>query len=184
VVVGNLLISLLRHSDRVAAACQAQLVNVIAPIRTEPGGPAWRQTTFHPFALTSRLARGEVLRAEITAPAQRTARYGDVPVVDAAATHDAATGDVVVFAVNRHRSAPVSLQVDTRPFGDVAPVEAWTLHDPDPTATNTEQAPDRVVPRPLSTQLTGGSMRVELPPVSWSAVRLSPRAAPDRGTGE
>jgi alpha-N-arabinofuranosidase len=51
VVVGNLLISLLRHSDRVTAACQAQLVNVIAPIRSEPGGPAWRQTIFHPFAL-------------------------------------------------------------------------------------------------------------------------------------
>ena len=39
VVVGSLLISLLRHSDRVTAACQAQLVNVIAPILTEPGGP-------------------------------------------------------------------------------------------------------------------------------------------------
>ena len=55
VVVGNLLISLLRHADRVTAACLAQLVNVIAPIMTEPGG-AWRQTTFHPFALTSRYA--------------------------------------------------------------------------------------------------------------------------------
>jgi alpha-L-arabinofuranosidase len=38
VVVGSLLISLLRHSDRVTAACLAQLVNVIAPIRSEPGG--------------------------------------------------------------------------------------------------------------------------------------------------
>ncbi|MDX6419117.1 MAG: alpha-L-arabinofuranosidase, partial [Trebonia sp.] len=34
VVLGNLLMSLLRHSDRVTAACLAQLVNVIAPIRT------------------------------------------------------------------------------------------------------------------------------------------------------
>ena len=57
VVVGSLLISLLNHSDRVAAACLAQLVNVIAPIMTEPGGPAWRQTTFHPFALTARHGR-------------------------------------------------------------------------------------------------------------------------------
>ena len=32
VVVGSLLITLLRHTDRVAMACQAQLVNVIAPI--------------------------------------------------------------------------------------------------------------------------------------------------------
>ena len=38
VVVGGLLVSLLRHCDRVHIACQAQLVNVIAPIRTEPGG--------------------------------------------------------------------------------------------------------------------------------------------------
>ena len=59
VVVGSLLITLLRHSDRVTAACQAQLVNVIAPIMTEPGGPAWRQTIFHPFALTARLAKGD-----------------------------------------------------------------------------------------------------------------------------
>ena len=40
VVVGSLLITLLRRSDRVTTACLAQLVNVIAPIMTEPGGPA------------------------------------------------------------------------------------------------------------------------------------------------
>ena len=72
VVVGSLLISLLRHADRVHAACQAQLVNVIAPIRAEPGGPAWRQTTFHPFALTARLARGVVLRTAADAPSVPT----------------------------------------------------------------------------------------------------------------
>ena len=37
VVVGTLLNSLLRHADRVKIACLAQLVNVIAPIMTEPG---------------------------------------------------------------------------------------------------------------------------------------------------
>ena len=46
VVFGNLMISLLRHADRVTSASLAQLVNVIAPIMTEPEGPAWRQTTF------------------------------------------------------------------------------------------------------------------------------------------
>ena len=39
VVVGNLLMTLLRHADRVSIACLAQLVNVIAPIRTEAGQP-------------------------------------------------------------------------------------------------------------------------------------------------
>ncbi|HEX6340253.1 alpha-N-arabinofuranosidase [Umezawaea sp.] len=171
VVVGSLLISLLRHSDRVTAACQAQLVNVIAPIRTEPGGPAWRQTTFHPFALTSRLAGGRVLRAETTSPTYPTARYGDVPVVDAVATHDPDTGAVVVFAVNRHRTEPVELRVSLA-FGAVEVAEAWTLSDPDTAAANTEQEPDRVVPRSQPTDLADDTLTVVLPPVSWNAVRL------------
>ena len=47
---GGACISLLNHADRVKTACLAQLVNVIAPIMTETGGPAWRQTIFWPFA--------------------------------------------------------------------------------------------------------------------------------------
>src|SRR5690606_5303685 len=45
VVLGNLLITLLKNHDRVTSASLAQLVTVIAPIMTEPGGDAWRQTT-------------------------------------------------------------------------------------------------------------------------------------------
>src|SRR5665213_3191785 len=47
---GGACISLLNHADRVRCACLAQLVNVIAPIMTETGGRAWRQTLFWPFA--------------------------------------------------------------------------------------------------------------------------------------
>ncbi|BCB90144.1 arabinosylfuranosidase ArfA [Phytohabitans suffuscus] len=174
VVVGNLLISLLRHSDRVTAACQAQLVNVIAPIRAEPGGPAWRQTIFHPFAKTAALARGSVLHTRLDAPTYTTARHGEVSVVDAVATHDADSGDVVVFAVNRDQGDPVELTVDLRLFdGDLGLAEAWTLADDDIRATNTLADPDRVVPRPTPlVSLDSGTLRVVLPPVSWSAVRL------------
>ncbi|MEU7482276.1 alpha-N-arabinofuranosidase [Lentzea sp. NPDC042327] len=173
VVVGNLLMSLLRHSDRVAVACQAQLVNVIAPIRSEPGGPAWRQTIFHPFALTSRLARGQVLRVETSSPVYSTKRFGDVPVVDAVATHDPGTGDTVVFAVNRHQTEPVELRADLSAFGEVAVAEAWSVHDEDGAATNTEADPDRVVPRPRQADVADGALHVVLPPRSWTAVRLT-----------
>ena len=40
-VVGCLIITLLRHCDRVKIACLAQLINVIAPIMTETGGRSW-----------------------------------------------------------------------------------------------------------------------------------------------
>ena len=67
-VVGCLLISLLRHADRVRIACVAQLVNVIPLIRTVDGGPAWRQTTAHVFAMAARSARGVVLRLDLDGP--------------------------------------------------------------------------------------------------------------------
>jgi alpha-N-arabinofuranosidase len=114
VVVGSLLISLLRHADRVKIACLAQLVNVIAPIRSEPGGPAWRQTTFYPFALTSRHGRGVVLRVEPSGPTYETSWTGEVPVVDATAVRNEESGTVVLFAVNRDQHEPVTLDIDIR----------------------------------------------------------------------
>jgi alpha-N-arabinofuranosidase len=174
VVVGSLLISLLRHSDRVTAACQAQLVNVIAPIRAEPDGPAWRQTIFHPFATTARLATGDVLRAVPTAPVYPTARHGDVPLVDAVATYDADAGELSIFVVNRSRDDTAELAVDLRAFGpEVRVAQSWTLTDEDLSASNTMREPDRVTLQPLpAPQPDGGRLRLVLPRVSWSAVRV------------
>jgi alpha-N-arabinofuranosidase len=173
VVVGNLLISLLRHSDRVAVACQAQLVNVIAPMMTEPGGPAWRQTTFHPFAATSRYAAGDVLRPSVDAPSYETERFGEVPLLDAVATRDDA--GAVLFVVNRSLDAPVQLAVDTAPLGRVSVVECLQLADDDRHASNTAAEPDRVRPRSVSLAPPDerGHLGVPLPPVSWTMVRLA-----------
>jgi len=166
VVVGSLLISLLRHADRVAVACQAQLANVIAPIRTAPGGPAWRQTIFHPFAQAARYARGDVLRVDTRAPRYETAKYGDVPLVTATATHDPETGEVCVLAVNRSRTEPLRLDVDLSAFGPLRTVERLVLADEDIRATNDREAPDRVVPRRAPDAV--------LPPISWNVLRFAP----------
>jgi alpha-N-arabinofuranosidase len=173
VVVGDLLITLLRHADRVAIACQAQLVNVIAPIRTEPGGPAWRQTIFHPFAHTSRLAHGQVLHLVLDSPTYSTSKYGEVPVLDATATWDESTGSLSVFAVNRSSADPLDVAVTLSSFGALEVAEAMELSESDPYAANTEQDPERVQPRPLAVMLEDGVLRFTLPPVAWSAVSLT-----------
>lgn len=54
-VVGGMLISMIKHADRVQAACQAQLVNMLGMIRPEPGGPARRQATSYSFAQPARM---------------------------------------------------------------------------------------------------------------------------------
>ena len=173
VVVGSLLISLLRHADRVRIACLAQLVNAIAAIRTEPGGPAWRQSIFHPFALTSRYGRGSVLRVEPRGPRHETAAYGEVPLVDATAVLDG--GAVTVFAVNRHQHRPITLAVDARSLPGLAVAQHVTLCDDDPDAVNSAEDPDRVRPARLGDPaIDGGRVEVVLPPLSWNMVRLHP----------
>ena len=173
VVFGNLLISLIRHADRVTAASLAQLVNVIAPIMTEPGGAAWRQTTFFPFAVTSRLARGVALELKLDCPTYETARHGVVPVVDAVATHDAATGDTAVFLVNRSLDEAVEIVIDTSILGDVTIGSAESLHDDDMHAANTRSEPERVGLKPNETaRLVDRELHITLPPVSWTAVTL------------
>lgn len=182
VVVGSLLITLLQHADRVSMACQAQLVNVIAPIRTRPGGPAWRQTIFHPFALTARYARGTVLRPAVVTDTVETRAYGPVDAVVVTATHDPESGDLTVFVVNRSRTESSELTLDVAaPIGGdptaYVLVEHLVVHDDDLSATNTEHRPDRVTPHAGNAAVDGATLTATLPATSWHCMRLTERGA-------
>jgi len=172
VVLGNLLITLLKNHDRVASASLAQLVNVIAPIMTEPGGDAWRQTTFFPFSVTSRLAKGEIIKPRIDVGTYQTAVHGEAPLVDSVVTTD---GDgSAVFLVNRSQTESITVSIEVARLGVSAIDEAVTLWDDDVYAKNTLADQNRVGLKPLeSVALEGGVLTVTLPPVSWSALALS-----------
>jgi len=90
---------------------------VIAPIMTEPGGGAWRQASYHPFALTSRYGRGMVLQLPLQSPVYETGAFGDAPVLDAVAIVSD-EGGVTLFAVNRDQT-PVVPDVDLRSLPSV-----------------------------------------------------------------
>ena len=140
------------------AACLAQLVNVIAPIMTQTGGPAWRQTIFWPFAQFSNLGRGRVLRAEVDSPSY-AARYYDprgaqdlffdlpeTPYLKLAAVHDDQAGTLTLFALNRSLSEEMPLRVTAEGFAELEVEQATQLHDADLRAVNSQAEPDRVKP--------------------------------------
>jgi alpha-N-arabinofuranosidase len=171
VVVGSLLISLLNHADRVSSASLAQLVNVIAPIMTEPGGTAWKQATFFPFAVTSRLAGTTALTSRLVSDTYETSAYGTVKIVDAAATVDASGASV--FLVNRSTDAASTVTIDISGLGSVSVVEAVSIFDDDIHAANTLASPERVQLRTIDTPApVDGVLTLTLPPVSWTALRL------------
>jgi alpha-N-arabinofuranosidase len=182
---GGCCISLLNHADRVTAACLAQLVNVIAPIMTETGGPAWRQTIFYPFQHFSRMGRGRVLRAEINSPTY-AARYNDpqgpindyydipaAPYLKLSAVHDDKAGTLTLFALNRSLTEELPLRLSAGGFGKLAVKQALQLVDADLKATNTKGDPDRVNPKALAAvRIEGDRVEATLAPASWNVIQM------------
>jgi alpha-N-arabinofuranosidase len=166
VIFGSLIISLLRHADRVRIGNLAQLVNVIAPIMTVPSGPAWKQTIFYPFEHFSKWGRGEVVFSRVESPTYTTKEFGEVSYVDAVAVRAPDTGAVTVFAINRHleKDFPMNLPAGLRLS------EHIVLTHSDPQATNTADHPNCVVP-------SAAPQSGILPPLSWNVLRLSPGPA-------
>ena len=175
--VGCLLITLLRHADRVRIACLAQLVNVIPVIRTVDGGPAWRQTTFYPFADVARLGRGTVLSARVDSPTYGADGEVDVDAVELVAVHDPLAGALTIFAVNR-TARTVSLDAVMRDLPGLSVMGHRVLTDADHNAANTAEQPNRVRPVAGSgARLDRDTLHVMLPARSWNVVHLGGKAA-------
>jgi alpha-N-arabinofuranosidase len=174
-VVGGMLITLMNHCDRVKIGCLAQVVNVIAPIMTEAGGPAWRQTTFHPFAHASAHGRGTVLRQATDCPVYTTTHGREAPYLGSACVMDPETGALTVFAVNRSLNEALDLAVELKGFEAAYQVLDWAaLRHDDLKAVNTKDAPNNVAPQQRGgATYEDGLLRASLPPASWNVIRLT-----------
>ncbi len=174
-LVGSMLITLLRHADRVKIACLAQLVNVIAPIMTSDTA-AWKQTTYYPFAYTSRFGRGTVLQTVAQSPMYTSKDLGEVPCLDTVLVHDEAGEALTLFAVNKDLREDIGLNCDLRQFEGYAVERHVVLTHADCKAVNTEAAPDTVAPREDGVSaLDGGVLTATLGSKSWNMIRLVKR---------
>ena len=171
-VVGCLLNSLIRHADRVKIACLAQLVNVIAPIMTQNGGAAWRQTIYWPFYYASRHGRGTSMKVRVEVPSYECGDLGAVPYLDASAVVAEDGRSLSLFLVNRSREV-MDLDLKAAGLEAATPIEQVELRNDDLKATNTAAAPDRVAPRKVA--ISGG---LRLAPLSFNLVRYGLPGSP------
>lgn len=173
VVVGSLLMTLIKHAERVDVAAMAQLVNVIGPIRTEPGVPAWRQTIFHPFSLTAHNAKGKVVDLEIDVAVTDSALFPNLPLADAVATLDEDSGALTLFLLNRDIENSSKFKLDLSAFNGCQFVDGKVIGGGDLLLTNTLEHPNRVTPEEIVPQTAeGGLVEIELPEVSWAMLRF------------
>ena len=172
-LVGCMLISLLKHADRVKVACLAQLVNVIAPIMTETGGRAWAQTIYYPYMHASQYGRGTVLTPVMTSDKYDGRTFTDVPYLESVAVWQEENDSINLFAVNRSESDKLSLTVNLIDFKGYQPYEHIVMAGTDPKATNTADHAQRVVPVVKAIgRVDAGMIDIELPALSWNVIKL------------
>jgi len=171
-LVGCLLITLLKNCDRVKIACMAQLVNVIAPIMTEKGGEAWRQTIFYPFMHTANYGLGTVLQSVIDVPSYGCEEFENVPYVESIAVHNEEKDEVVIFAVNRSIDEDVDFAIDLQGFNLHSVTAFSEMSGYDLKQVNTKKDGSVVPKESKAAKIVGSSLSALLKPLSWNMIRI------------
>ena len=178
-VVGCMLITFLKHADRLKMACMAQLVNVIAPIMTDIGGGICRQTTFYPFLHVSHFGRGSSLQSYVVSDKYDSKNYTDVPYLESAIVKNEENGEVTLFAVNRNLNESNVVDLYLRGFEGYKLKEHIALESDNLKAVNTPTRPNVVVPNVRNGSVVDhgdGHFEVQLNKASWNVVRFVPAA--------
>jgi len=169
-VFGCLMITLLKNADRVKIACFAQLVNVIAPIMTDPMGDAWCQTTYYPLRHAATYGHGTVLRSVVDAPTYDCETAKEVPYIESVVL--LGDGEIVIFAVNRSQEEAMELAVNLQGFDVESVIDFEEISGHNIKQTNTkDNCP--VVPKKSDTaQVTDFGVTAKLAPLSWNMIRV------------
>ncbi|MEE1504369.1 MAG: alpha-L-arabinofuranosidase C-terminal domain-containing protein, partial [Acutalibacteraceae bacterium] len=171
-LVGSMLITLLRHCDRIKIACLAQLVNVIAPIFTQTGGGVFEQTIFFPFMHLSNYGRGSALLPLIDCEKYDCKQFTDVPYIESIATFDEEKEEMTIFCVNKNLEESIVLDVNLMDFDGYKPFEFISM---DGHAKNEENTFNNIVVKPHNNplpEIDNSILTAELKPFSWNVIRL------------
>ena len=134
-LVGCMLSSLQNHCDRVKIGCLAQLINVIAPIKTKDGGGAWKQTIYYPYYYASLYGNGSTLKASVESDSYKSKEGWNVPYLYTSVIENG--DEVIVFATNRSLDNDIDLCVELDGFDGYTLKSHTELYCDDLNAVNT-----------------------------------------------
>jgi alpha-N-arabinofuranosidase len=154
--VATFLHAFVRHSRLVRVANLAQLVNVISPIVTSPGG-LFLQSIYHPLRLFAdhlgetsldvfvSCDRHELSQASEPDPwPHRIADNGPFPVLDAAATYSPGSRELMLSVINRDPDHDVTTEIQIANSLQPQTAAVEELNSDGTGASNSFEAPERV----------------------------------------
>ncbi len=155
----------IRHARSVRMANIAQIVNMIAPIRTHPNGLVL-QTIFHPFDLYSAHCGSAALDVFWTGDTFSGGDYTGVRVLDVAGTLNEATRELALFVVNRSQHDTAETEIQLAAGALTGSVELYTVNGADIKTENTFSATDEVGVRHTTLPASGRTLSLGFEPHS------------------
>ena len=171
-LVGSMLITLLRHCDRIKIACLAQLVNVIAPIFTKTGGGMFKQTIFYPFEHLSNYGRGVALNPIITCPKYDCKDFCDVPYIESIATFDEEKEEMTLFCVNKSPNESAFVDIKLLDIDGFKPLEFISMDGYDKNEVNGFECAKVVPHKNPVPRAESNTVQAEFKPFSWNVIRF------------
>jgi alpha-N-arabinofuranosidase len=169
-LVGGLLITLIKNADRVKIACLAQLVNVIAPIMTDPEKGAWRQPIFYPFLHASVLGRGTALDVRVTCPKFDCKARTDVDTLDSVAVYNEENNETTLFVLNRSLDEDITAEISIGSAKEL--IEHIRLSGFDVKMVN-GLGRETVCPVSMTGKsMDGEKIEIKIPKLSWNVLRF------------
>ncbi len=183
--LGNMgvLLTLLRHADRVRIGCATGGLDILCRSDREH---VWKGAAYWPMTQLIRHASGGTsLLPELTCETydvegyviddmNQYAGFEHVNYLQAAAALSPDESGLAVFVINADQEEPHELTLDLRGFDGWRFEEHSVLRASDPEARNTFEQPDTIRPAACrDTRFERGVCTAVLPPLSWSMIRLS-----------
>jgi len=163
-----------RHADRVRMANIAQMINVLQAMILTDKERVVLTPTYHVFKMYVPFQDATFVPVVFGAG---TYTHGDItlPRVDAIAAKDPA-GKLWLAVTNIDPNQPVEIEVS---LAGVAAKSAAgeTLTAPKVDSVNTVDAPNMVVPKPISAKVAGGKLSMKLEPKSVTVISIEQRGA-------
>jgi alpha-N-arabinofuranosidase len=134
--MGVFLNAFFRHADVVKLANLAQLVNVIAPMFTNPEG-MYLQTIYFPIAEYAKQRGNQSLDVQVDSPQYRPDKGRALGYLDVSATYDPKAKKVFVNVLNRSEKTDITARVENAAGAPKGSVAVWELQNADLKATHT-----------------------------------------------
>ena len=171
--IGMFLNSFIRHADVVKMANLAQLVNVIAPIFTNPQG-LYLQTIYFPLAEYAKQRGNQALDVRVESPQYRPDKGRPLGYLDVSATYDPKTRQVFVNVLNRSEKTDLVARIENVAAAAPGTVSVWELNHPDLKATHTfgRDAIVRPTTRSATVKASGNGFEYTFPRHSLTILKL------------